>query len=254
MRNGAYAVIISSMQDADGFLQTGRLLQPRARLVAAMELLCGVDTLADIGCDHGRLSCAMIQRGYAARCIAIDSSEPSLQKARELAARVGVEDRVETRLGDGLKPLALGEADALALLGMGGTLIRRILEADMDVFRAARRVVLQPMRAADDIRRWLYEQNCHVIEDRVACQNGRYYQVFSVTPPQDALQRVPNGWPKDCFFLGYTAFCQRTAHFDALARRMLKKCERKLASERAPALERQAEQIRTILRLWEETT
>ena len=67
-----------------------------------MELLSGASIIADIGCDHGRLSCALVQRKIAKKCIAIDVSTPSLEKAVRLARQVGVEDFVETRLGDGL--------------------------------------------------------------------------------------------------------------------------------------------------------
>jgi tRNA (adenine22-N1)-methyltransferase len=76
----------------------GLSIHPRERLGSAMELLCGCAVVADIGCDHGRLSCALVQQGIARRCIAVDISEPSLKKTERLASRVGVSDRVETRL------------------------------------------------------------------------------------------------------------------------------------------------------------
>ena len=94
-----------------------------------MDMLRGAHPVADIGCDHGRLSCALVQQELADACIAVDISAPSLKKTEQLAARVGVSDRVETRLGDGLSPVGPGEADAIAILGVGGTLMARMLEA-----------------------------------------------------------------------------------------------------------------------------
>ncbi|HQQ41039.1 MAG TPA: class I SAM-dependent methyltransferase [Clostridia bacterium] len=227
-------------------------IHPRERLACAMELLGGEKVVADIGCDHGRLSCALVQSGRAERCIAVDISQPSLKKAEQLAAQLGVFDRVETRLGDGLAPLTTGEADALAILGMGGTLMVRILEAPNTPLAGANLCVLQPMRAAEDIRRWLYERKYKVIDDRVVLDAGRYYQIFSVAPPADARQALPAGWPVDCFLLGYKAFERCEPNLFRLAERMLQTTERKRKTQKSELLDRQAEQLRQILSFREE--
>jgi tRNA (adenine22-N1)-methyltransferase len=120
-------------------------IHPRERLACAMELLGGEKVVADIGCDHGRLSCALVQSGRAERCIAVDISAPSLKKAEKLAAQLGVSDRVETRLGDGLAPLATGEADALAVSD-GRPRSDAILKRPNAACRSDL-CVLQPMRA-----------------------------------------------------------------------------------------------------------
>ena len=108
-------------------------LRPRlASAAAQLALLPDTACVADIGCDHGRLCCALLQQHAGWRCIASDLSAPSLRKAASLAAFVGVAERAEFRLGDGLLSLCPGEADAVALCGMGGTLIARLLEAAED--------------------------------------------------------------------------------------------------------------------------
>lgn len=233
-------------------MQKDLRIHPRERLSCAMELLNGARVVADIGCDHGRLSCALVQTGAAKQCVAIDISADSLEKARRLAERIGVSGRVETRLGDGLAPLAPGEADALAILGMGGTLMTRILDAAETPLNGARLCVLQPMRAAEDIRRWLFERNYPILDDRVVQESGRLYQVFAVSAPREEPAARPDGWPEEFFALGYTAFLRREPLFEPLARRMLATAERKLKTQRSAALERQADNLRTILKLWEE--
>ena len=222
-------------------------IHPRERLACAMDMLRGSQMVADIGCDHGRLSCALVQQGVAVRCIAVDISAPSLKKAEQLATRVGVADRVETRLGDGLEPISLGEADAIAILGVGGTLMARMLEAVDTPLNGAKKCVLQPMRAVDDIRQWLFERNYPVLDDRVVYEGGRYYQVFSVAPPQSTRQTLPDGWPEDCFFLGYQSFENRDPLLKPLVIRMLSSVTRRLKTQDAGALKMQAEQLRHIL-------
>ena len=228
----------------------GQRIHPRERLDCAIELLSGAQVVADVGCDHGRLSCALIQRNLAECCIATDISEPSLKKAERLIRQIGAQDRVETRLGDGLTPLAAGEADAIAILGMGGTLMAQILLVDPPL-KGAKKCVLQPMRAAEDIRRWLYERNYPVLDDRVVFDAGRYYQVFSVGQPEARAQTLPDGWPDGCFTLGYTAFLRREPLMKPLVEHMLATTRRKLKTQQADALLTQAAQLEQILNHWE---
>ena len=233
--------------------QNGQRIHPRERLDCAIELLSGAQVVADVGCDHGRLSCALIQRNLAKRCIATDISAPSLAKAERLIGQIGLEDRIETRLGDGLSPLSAGEADTIAILGMGGTLMTEILDV-VPPLKGASRCVLQPMRAAEDIRRWLFERNYPVLEDRVVLDTGRYYQIFSIGQPEIERQKIPTGWPEDCFILGYTAFLNREALMKPLAERLLATTKRKLKTQRAEALTLQAAQLTQILANWEMQT
>ena len=232
-------------------MQSGNMgIHPRERLSCAMELLYGARVVADVGCDHGRLSCALIQSGAASRCIAIDISEPSLNKAARLARQIGIADRVETRHGDGLSPLAAGEADAIAVLGMGGTLMTQILNVSPPL-KGASVCVLQPLRAVEDIRRWLYERNYPVLDDKVVLDAGRHYQVFSVGQPIDAPQPLPEHWPEDFFSLGYVAFSRRDPHLRALAERLLATVTRKRKTQSAAALDLLSTQLNQVLDYWE---
>ena len=84
------------------------------RLIAALSMLKGAAVVADIGCDHGRLTAALLQQNICARVIATDISEPSLQKAKDLLGHVSLSDRVSFRAGDGLDPLSENECDGIA--------------------------------------------------------------------------------------------------------------------------------------------
>ena len=98
------------------------------RLTAIAEQAAGVRTVCDVGSDHGKLACWLVQTGRAERAVATDISAPSLKKAERLAEELGLADLVETRTGDGLDPVADREADAVVIAGMGGDLGDGILE------------------------------------------------------------------------------------------------------------------------------
>jgi release factor glutamine methyltransferase len=60
----------------------------------------------DVGTGSGCLAIAAAHRQAQGHWIAIDISEPALAVARGNAARLGVADRIDFRLGDGLEPVA----------------------------------------------------------------------------------------------------------------------------------------------------
>lgn len=200
----------------------------RPRLLTAADMLSGMNCVADIGADHGRLPLFMLQNGLCQSCILTDISAGSIEKARLLAARIGMADRLSFRVGDGLSVLRSNEADAIALLGMGGTLMAQILDADKEqtgeqTFYA----VFQPMRAYADIRAYLHREQWHIMDDRVIEDNGRLYQIFKAKKGVD-IQQAPAHWPADFYDLGFTAYLQRDPLLPALAEKMLRQAEKRL--------------------------
>ena len=72
-------------------------------LAEALEIDPG-DTVIDVGCGSGVLSFVAARLG-AGRVIGSDLSEPAIEVARENAARLGLEETVEFRVGNLLDPV-----------------------------------------------------------------------------------------------------------------------------------------------------
>lgn len=155
-----------------------------ARIETILSMIPPCGTVADIGTDHGRIALAVLQRGIAGRAVATDISAASLSKAKALAAAEGVSE-METRLGDGLRPLSAGEADAAVLAGMGGRLIARILGDQDAVARSIYHLILQPMHSLRDLRQWLYDNQYRILDERLAGEGARYYHVLKVVSGRD---------------------------------------------------------------------
>ena len=185
------------------------------RLIAALSMLKGAAVVADIGCDHGRLTAALLQQNICARVIATDISEPSLQKTKDLLGHVSLLDRVSFRAGDGLDPLSENECDAIAILGMGGTLMTRILSRCKMPLNGASCIVLQPMRAQTEIREYLYRNQYRITDDRIIREHDRLYQIFRAES-DTSLQPWPDGFPKDFFEVGYLSFLHQDPELNAL--------------------------------------
>ena len=176
----------------------------RPRLQAAADMIKAADHAADIGCDHGRLSVALLQQGRAKRITASDISEPSLQKARMLAQKCGLSERMDTVVSDGISHLCAGNADAMIIAGMGGELIARILGAALDVAHSAETIVMQPMRGVEELRRFLRENHFPITDERLVPDAGRIYQIIAVTPGEP--NTIPSWFPQDEYSLGHMMF------------------------------------------------
>ena len=86
-----------------------------ARLTAAAELVLPGKPVADIGCDHGKLTAVLAASGKYPRVIGADLRPGPLAKAEQTLEHAGCKDRVELRLGDGLSVLSAGEVGSFAL-------------------------------------------------------------------------------------------------------------------------------------------
>lgn len=198
-----------------------RYVHITSRLSAALDLLKGYDCVADVGCDHGRLTAALLQGKICSRVIASDISVPSLEKAKRLINRIGVAEQVSFRVGDGCSVLKPGECDAIAILGMGGTLMCRILEACQPTLMGAKAVVLQPMRAQDDVREYLHRKGFRITGDRIVLDRSRYYQIFKAVPGY-GQEPLPDGFPSGFYDVGYRSFADRDDNLAALCIQQLR--------------------------------
>ncbi len=220
------------------------------RLRCALDMLRGVENVADIGCDHGKLTAALLLEGGCRRVIAGDVSPDCLDKARAMIDRCGLQGRAETRLGDGLGVLTPGECQGAAILGMGGELMIELLESSPDVAAGMDRLVLQPMSGVDELRRWLYENRYHVMADKLASVGSRRYQVVCVQK-RDEPDPWPEGFPEGCYLVGYRMFADRDGRLAAYCEELLIKRNERLKQAAGTAgetrLSREAKQLVQIL-------
>ncbi len=141
-------------------------------------------TLADIGCDHGYLPIYLLQKGRIRHAIAMDIGEGPLQRAWEHIAQEHLENDIETRLSDGLERLALGEADAVVIAGMGGNLIMDILARGSAVAGRLEQLVIEPQSELAGVRRFLREQNYRVEQQDLVLEDGKFYPILRILPQQ----------------------------------------------------------------------
>lgn len=148
-----------------------------ARLAAAAAYVRPGRTVADIGCDHGKLSAWLAGSGRCPLVFACDLREGPLQKARETCAPWA--DRVVFRLGSGLKVLAPGEAQDIVIAGMGAETIMEILDAAPWVFDGRYNLILVPATKHSLLRRWLARRGFALQSETLCTAAGRWYAVMN---------------------------------------------------------------------------
>lgn len=151
-------------------------LSGRLRAVAGM--VTRGSRVCDVGCDHGFVPIYLVQQGISPSMLAMDLREGPLGAAREHVAAYGLEGQIETRLSDGLHNYKIGEADSLVCAGMGGGLMRRILEAEREKTDSFREMILQPQSEIEKFRRFLRENGYGILDEEMVEEDGKFYQVI----------------------------------------------------------------------------
>ncbi len=164
------------------------LLLPK-RLPAIYDLIPPeVETVADIGYDHGKLIRKLVITRPHVRVIGVELL-PHYAEAfwrrnrfRDIAE---ARRRIDLRTGTGLAPLAAGEAVCLVLAGMGETNITGILSAFPHKISAIRHLVLAPSHYFIKLRGDLAELGFYAAREQLAFERGRYYLVVHAVPGTD---------------------------------------------------------------------
>lgn len=175
---------------------------PDGRLSAVFDMIGECELVADIGCDHGYLSAALIAAGRAKRVIASDISPFSVEKARALTEKLGFSSEIEVTLADGLDPLANEHKPyKAAICGMGGELIAKILERNRPIAESASLIVMQPMRGEAELREYLFRNGFGITDERVVLDSGRFYQI--VAAKFGEKNDIPDWFPKEYYRFGW---------------------------------------------------
>ena len=155
------------------------------RLSRAAALFPACEYGADIGADHGRLSCYLLESGRCRRMCVADISADSLQKAETLLTARGVAKRADFLVGDGLTVLP-EPAQAIAILGMGGHTLSGILLNGKNRLHGAA-LILSAHTDLSVVRQTLNELHYRVETEEIAHAANRFYVLLRAVPGEETL-------------------------------------------------------------------
>ena len=139
--------------------------------------------ICDVGCDHAHVDIRLLQEEKITSALAMDVAPGPLARAKENLELTGLEDRCSLRRSDGLSAYEPGEADTMICTGMGGRLMRSILDAGAQKAASFQELVLSPHREIELVREWLRQAGYGIADEVFLEDAGKYYTVMLVLPP-----------------------------------------------------------------------
>lgn len=153
-------------------------LSLRLKTIASMVDKC--ECVADIGTDHGYIPIYLIKNEVCDRAIASDINKGPVEKAKFNVRIEDLQDKVDCRLGAGLSTLKKGEAQGLVIAGMGGNLIRDIIEENIDIFKEAEFAILQPVQNPEVLREYIYSKGYKIIDEELCIDENKFYEIIKI--------------------------------------------------------------------------
>lgn len=150
-----------------------------SRLSAVASLVRQGSVVADIGTDHAYLLAHLLQEGKIQKGIAADLRKGPLENARKTLIECGMLEKVSLVLSDGLDEIKKGDCEDITIAGMGGILIKDILERTPWVYDSSIHIVAQPMTHAEVLRRFFVENGFEIERELAATDGKRYYCIIS---------------------------------------------------------------------------
>ena len=148
------------------------------RLLTAVPFVREGKRLTDVGTDHAYLPIYLLQNGKISAAIAADINRGPLEKAEENIAKYGLLDKVKTVLCDGLAKIDMNETDDIAIFGMGGELIVKIIDEASWVKNPDKRLILQPMTHPEKLREYLAENGFKIVGEKISFDRDKIYQTI----------------------------------------------------------------------------
>ena len=142
------------------------------RLEAVFDIGPHADVIADIGTDHGYLAVELIVRGKAKHVIAGDVHKGPLESAKSYVKSRGLSNVIDCRLGDGLRVTKKGELNGAICCGMGGFLMRDIVEEGPEPLEF---YVLQPQNGQAELRQYMVKNGYRIVKEIIMKDMGKMY-------------------------------------------------------------------------------
>ncbi|MGP4061685.1 tRNA (adenine(22)-N(1))-methyltransferase [Halobacillus sp. H74] len=149
------------------------------RLTLVAEYLPHGSHFADIGSDHAYLPCYVCLRDPEAQAIAGEVNQGPYNSARQEVEKHELQDRIDVRLGNGLEVVQKDEVDQIVIAGMGGPLIRDILEEGKDRLTSVERIITQPNIDSKSVRQWFYKNDYELVSESIVEESGHIYEVLA---------------------------------------------------------------------------
>lgn len=146
--------------------------------------------LADIGSDHAYLPVALVLQAKINFAVAGEVVKGPFESAQKQIKKNNLENQIVVRLADGLDAIEPADRiDTITICGMGGMLIRDILENGWQNQRidGSEQLILQPNIGESNVRRWLEEHGYRIAQETILEEGEKIYEVIVGEPTASSV-------------------------------------------------------------------
>ena len=137
--------------------------------------------IIDIGCDHGLLSIYLAKKYSNIKIIASDVNENALNNAINNIKKEHLEDRIETRLGNGLDVIISDEIDTIVIAGMGANTIVGILKYSTNKLKNVKTIIIQSNTDLYFLRKNVTNLGYYIEDESLVEDSNIIYTVIKFT-------------------------------------------------------------------------
>lgn len=146
------------------------------RLQVVLDMIDIDAKLADIGCDHGYLAMHAIYKGIK-KVELVDNKIGPLNVAKENLQNFTNDIQIKYSLSDGLSDID-NDINVVAICGMGGDLISKIINDNINVARSMNYLVLEANTNVYYLREFLVNNKFEIFDEEICYDRGKYYQII----------------------------------------------------------------------------
>lgn len=143
------------------------------RLQAIADFVPRNSNVIDVGTDHAYIPIYLVQQGIATHCLATDVRKGPLEKAKKNLETYHIQN-IDLLQANGLEGIEYDKNQVVIISGMGGYLIRDILQRGKKFYR----LILQPQQDCQVVRRYLHENGYCIIDENFIKDEEKYYTII----------------------------------------------------------------------------
>jgi len=134
---------------------------------------------ADIGSDHAYLPCYVCLHDNTAKAIAGEVRQGPYNSAKKTVNQYHLNHAVDVRLGNGLQVVNKNDKiEQIVIAGMGGALIKDILEEGERKLTGIKRMIVQPNVGANIVRKWFLNHGFTITDEAIIEEGGHIYEII----------------------------------------------------------------------------
>lgn len=165
------------------------------RLARILDFISETDLVADVGTDHGYLLESCLNDKHVKFVQGIENKKGPFDRALSNLSKYIEEGTAVLSLSDGLSELD-SSINTVVIAGMGGELISRILENDIEKAKKLDKLILEANSRIFELREFLSRNHFEIIDEAIVHDHSKYYEIIQTKYNENS----PELSTKSCFF------------------------------------------------------